>query len=157
MSVSVSCPTCHRQEVWTDGVRAVILPGGARRPAEHRELAAYRVVARSRAGDLGPIVGPCPACGGPLTASAGAALPVVPWRFRLPTGEAQVDAMGTHGAADFDDLGAQLEAAYAARWQVAPGRLAFQLFVIPLALVPVLVWMWSVVFTTWFLSNFFRG
>ena len=90
-----------------------MLPGGVRSPAEHPELAAWRVLLRSRHGELGAVVGPCDGCGMPLVATG---LPSQPWALQLPGGSVvvaeQIDMDG--GSLSEEQLTARMEAAYKA-------------------------------------------
>jgi len=65
--VIVRCLCCHRIERRANGIVAVEQEGGARRPIDPAREA-RDVVRRSLAGELGSIMGACPACGQPLVA-----------------------------------------------------------------------------------------
>jgi hypothetical protein len=149
--IEVWCPTCHRREAWSDGERRVLQEGGRRRAPDHPDLAAWRVIARSRAGELGPVVARCPACGSPMVASRGAALPAVHWHFDLPEGP--VDLPTDQDAPP--ELGARLETLHRPRWVFAPGRTLFTGCLISALLGPFLAWLFSIVYTTWFIANVF--
>jgi hypothetical protein len=102
MNVPVHCPSCHHRAVWwtNDGlieVVEVIQVGGSRQPTTHPTLAAWRTWRASRVGELGPVVGACPACAQPLIAD-GPGLPAAPpWTLESAAGPFTVSAAALLG------------------------------------------------------------
>lgn len=150
----VRCAGCHREERWDEVGRHVLIPGGHRRPAEAQPLAAWRIVARSLAGELGPVVAECPACGLPMTAEPGSALPTWSWRFDLPDGPVTADAGVLVPPTSPEALTARLEELHRRPWEFRPATWAFQGGVIGLMGVPILLWIFGMIFTAFFLINY---
>ena len=78
MSTRVLCPTCLREETWSDGDREVHQPGGSRQPAVPPMLAAWDTLRAARA-EGRAARGVC-VCGQPLVddGEADAAHPPIP-------------------------------------------------------------------------------
>lgn len=157
-AVRVRCPTCHRAEVWAGPTPTVELPGGARKPAVHPEIASWRILAAARAGETGPVVAECPVCGLPMVAEKGADLPFVPWTLHTKAGDVLVTADRIDGATDAAALTARLEQDYGWKLEIKPLSFLFQGGLVVFGALPIfLLWVWAVVFTSWFLINFFRS
>lgn len=154
--MNVRCPTCHRRETWSGPDDTVQQPGGSRRPSEHPEIVAWKILKRSRAGELGPMVGPCPVCGLPMVGDPGAPTPSLAWTLNLPDGPVRVEHDALHGAPDEAALEARLEKAYGWKLEIKPGAFLFQTFVISASAIPIfLLWVWACVFTFYFITNVF--
>jgi hypothetical protein len=144
--------SCHRVEAWDAAGHHVRVPGGQRRPVEHPQLAAWRVVARSLAGELGPIVGECAGCGLPLTAEPGSDLPGWSWQFDLPEGP--VTVLDGRFVPPTDDLGGRLERLHRRGWNIRPATWLFQGSLMTLMLAPLALWVFAVVYVSFFLVNY---
>jgi len=93
-TVEVRCATClYRARMSADGaVVQELQEGGVRAPDPHPTLVAWRTWARSRAGELGPVVGRCPRCDMPLIAESAGLAPSEPWTLDSPRGPVRVGA-----------------------------------------------------------------
>jgi hypothetical protein len=65
-----------------------------------RELAAWRVLLRSRRGELGPVIGACTVCGMPATGAPESGTAAVSWTVHTPRGDLAVGSaiIGPDGA-----------------------------------------------------------
>jgi hypothetical protein len=67
LSGIMRCDTCQRRERWDDTPDGreieVLIEGGSRRPPHHPDWERGRVALAALAGEVGPVVGTCPACG----------------------------------------------------------------------------------------------
>lgn len=159
--VDVRCASCFRTERWVrDSVKAlcleVVIEGGDRRPAVAPPLAAWRTLRRSRAGEIGPVVGRCPACGQPMIASDTSIPSLDTWDLETPGGTVRVGAaiVGPDGPMTDDDAEAFMNRQYPTRWLTdPPSRVAMQLLILPLLVVPMIVWIAAIVFLFGFLKN----
>lgn len=137
MSHTETCPTCLRRERVDGDQRVVEQPGGARAPAEHPTLAAWRLLLDHRHGRRGAVVGPCPACGMPMFTDADH--PSVPWTLETPDGPVVVD----DGDLDEAGLTARLEQAWTEPVDWAGGVLSG---VASLSVViPILLWIFAII------------
>lgn len=143
----VKCTTCHRVEDWAQSPsgwsRTERAAGGARRSASPGHDALEVVLAEPRR-----VVAACPACGQPMV---GDGPPPIPWTFRTGEGPVTVEP----GAPPSREAVARIRAANPpapvetqSRW-----ALGFQLVVLLLMLGPIAVWLFSVVYVTFFLSH----
>ncbi len=133
----------------------VLAEGGARRPAVHPELAAWRVVRASLHGQDGVVVGPCPACGQPLVADGPAER--APWTVRVPTGDVVIGADGQIAGLSLAQADERVVAAYPTGFVLAdvkPGVALFQGSLLTLMLFPLLVWVAAAFIVVLFLANF---
>ncbi len=154
--MTVRCATCLRAERWTGADRAVEVAGGRRRPAEHPELAAWRVLRGALEGRTGPVVAACAGCGQPMVAG-GSGPAAIRWTLALPDGEVVVgDGLALDGApATPDEVEARLVAAYGER--VEPARAAFSAVALTAMAVPFALWGVALFVVLWFLYNVLRG
>ena len=147
----VRCSTCHRTERWSpDGARVEGSAGGVRRSAAPERDALAVVLA-----DPARIVAACPACGQPMV---GDGLPAVPWSFAVPGGAVTIGVHGATGATGALSVAVAADTVRAAhppppaepagRWV-----LAFQIGLVLLMLGPIAVWLFSVVYVSFFLSH----
>ncbi len=150
----VSCVTCHRREHWDGPEHHVVIAGGLRRPTEAPALAAWRVIARSLAGELGPVAGECAGCGMPLTGPPGADLATWSWRFDLPDGPLTVDGGRLSPPMAPADVTARLEALHRRGWDLRPTTWLFQGCLIAGMLVPIALWVFGAIYTAAFLINY---
>ncbi len=88
------------------------MPGGARLPSIPKELAAWRTLRRVKAGELGPPVAACSACGQPMFCTEGELPPIERWEFPLPEGSVFVGADGCSIEADDDEVDRKVEEHY---------------------------------------------
>jgi hypothetical protein len=132
MEGTARCISCFRIERRRGAeVVEVTMAGGGRRPAIPGELAAWRTFRRVKAGELGPAVAVCAACGQPMFATEGQ-LPALPrWEFQLPDGPVAVGPDGR--VIDGDDeaadekVEAHHKAALDAQEQLPAGQVGFAL------------------------------
>ena len=147
MSTRVLCPTCLREETWSDGDREVHQPGGSRQPAVPPMLAAWDTLRAARA-EGRAARGVC-VCGQPLVddGEADAAHPPIPWTLTLPDGTTFTVAeslTGPDGEVGEPELTKRLEAVYPRRFRERPHILLFQ----AATLTPVVV----AIFTLWLMA-----
>ena len=158
MSGHVRCPTCFHEARW-DAEGAVIeelVEGGVRRPAPHPNLAAFRVWARSRAGELGPVVGACPHCAMPVVLEEGELPADAPWTLDTPLGPYIVGAdvlRGPKGPLDVASAEVVLSELYQPRAtdQLGDPRLVFLLVVGAIIAAIAVVWLGAFLFVANFL------
>ena len=152
---TVHCPSCHRRERWDNGQREVESPGGARVPAGHPELAAWRTLRAALQGESAPVVGRCPACDQPMIGEATA----VPWTIHTPEGDLVVDGVltGPKGKMTVDEANFWVEEQLRERIEVKPGLWLFQASVMSTMLVPIGLWVFALVCFLTFIVNFGRG
>lgn len=153
------CPTCHRKERWTNGVREVLIEGGARQPASSLEREGFDRVFAASQGEVGPIVGACP-CGLPLVGEAGA--PVGDYLLALPPGELRVSPGGVTLAGepvDLDALAAKVHVAFplAVSDGATPTERLFAGSLLTMMLFPVVVWVFAVSVVVVFYSHWASG
>lgn len=137
----VRCATCHREERWEGADRAVVLPGGARRPDVPAPLAAWQVLRESFAGRADPVVGACPSCAQPLLAAGGRA---VPFTVSTPKGDVVVarDIQGPAGVLDEAAADAFIRSQYPASLLPSRHDAVGTLMVLPMLAV-VALWCFS--------------
>lgn len=155
---TVRCPACHRIERWRgDGSSApsveVIVPGGDRRAPDHPGLAAWGILMRSRHGQLGAIVGACPACGQPLVVTEGAWAALPSWRIDTPEGAVVVGerVTGPEGAFTEEEAEKWLRKRLGAKWTA--GFLANQVVVSTMLLtfvLPFALWILGAIYAFFF-------
>ena len=148
MNTRIHCLSCLRAEDWSGEQRTVVVEGGRRKPAEHPQLAAWNTVKASLRGEIGPVVGPCPACDQPLVADGD--LPAHPWTVELPDGPVQV-----HSADQIPALEPKLKAAFAEK--IRPVEAVFGGAVLTAMTAPVLLWATAFFIVMWFLYNILLG
>lgn len=157
-TTEVRCPVCFYRARWTsDGETVeVVQEGGVRQPSPHPTLAAWRVWGRSRAGDLGPVVGTCPRCAMPLVAEEDGLEAVAPWTLETPRGPVVVGADVLRGpSGPLTDVAA--EAFFASQFQpdpvreLADPRLIFLVVVIAILAIVALFWLGAALFVANFL------
>lgn len=148
----VYCPTCLHEQRWSGDTHEVTNAGGKRRPHNHPQLAAWRVILNARNG--GPaVVAACP-CGLPLVGDPGAS---IPWQLALPDGAINVAAVltGPSGALTEAEVTAALESAY--RERIKPMQAVFQTAVLTPMILPFVLWGLMLWTTAYFLYNAFMS
>lgn len=131
-------------------------PGGQRRPDPPAERVAWRVLLRSRRGEIGPVVGACEGCGQPMVADDRSATHGL-WRIRIPDGDVVVaeQIRGPSGEVWSDDEAHQrIEAAL--HEPIRPIERLFEGALLTTMAVPILLWMSAVVMVFWFLLNVWK-
>ena len=148
----VTCPCCLRREERTARGTTVI-QAGARRPADPAREA-WSVVSRSLAGELGPVVGPCPTCGQPLVGEAGAdpgAVEIALGEITLAVG-ADGTLRGPAGVLTVAEADALVEAA--APHHTKPRLLElFQVSLLSFLVVPLVMWTLAIMVVVAFLAR----
>lgn len=139
------------------------LAGGARRAAEAPALAAWRILRRSRQGELGPVVAACSRCSQPMVAPVGSALPAVEeWRLSTPAGdlvlgERLVLPDGTEVGPEAAERWLERELHEGLAWDQLPGAVLRGMSCSLVALLIGTVWIMAALFVTGFLWSFAQG
>ena len=162
MSTEVHGPSCHHRARWqaSDGgiqVVEVLQEGGARQPAGAPALVAWNTWRDSRAGELGPVVGRCPACDQPVVAAGDGLPPSEPWVLQANGGEITVSAASLVGFGGTPATDEQVDAEMQRRLRE---RFADQLFDVRLLFAGLLLIVVGLVATGWlaavlFVLNFY--
>ncbi len=149
----VRCASCFRTERWVGPDREVIATGGARRTEGPH--ATWDTLRQVRAGTLGAVVAPCPACDRPMTVSEGTApSPLMSWP--LETLRARVDVplepaqpiQTPDGALDdsaFEQWLGSREPVNALHRDTLGGLSQITLLFV-VAIIPILGWCWAATF-----------
>ncbi|MEZ4240303.1 MAG: hypothetical protein R3F59_29950 [Myxococcota bacterium] len=141
----VRCTGCHREEQWADGERTVLAPGGSRRVPDPARHALDVVLAQ---GDR--VVAVCPACGQPMV---GDGTPI-PWTLDGYVFAPDGTVTGPDGRVDRDTAAARVRERHPPPPREPMGvQFGCQVLLMVLILVPFAVWVFSVIFTTFFLSH----
>lgn len=86
----VVCLACRREEDWTAAGVTLLQAGGLRRPAEAPQWVRGSTALRAWAGETGPVVGVCEACGQLLVAEEPGLAPIAV-RIDTPEGPLRID------------------------------------------------------------------
>lgn len=127
-----------------------------RQPEGHPSWVAFLVWLRSRRGELGPVVGACPACTMPLVGESGRLPPDAPWTLETPRGPLRIGAeelVGPSGPMDAEQAEAWMREQLVPRAveQLADPRLLFVAVVVGILALIALVWLGAALYVLNFL------
>lgn len=158
----VRCLVCHRIEDWSTGAAdhavVVVQPGGSRRPAVAAQWARGKDALRSFAGEVGPVVGVCEACGQLLVTDEQGISPIEV-RVDTPKGALVVGrtVRGPHGELTVAEAQKFLASQY--EESVIPGLIAQvpQVMLLSTMTAPVLLFIACVLAITGFILSAWNG
>lgn len=159
----VRCLVCHRIEDWSTGAAdhaiVVVQPGGSRRPAVAAQWARGQDALRSFAGEVGPVVGICEACGQLLVAEEDEGIAPIEVRVDTPKGALVVGrtVRGPQGALSVEEAKKFLASQY--HEPVLPALLAQvpQVMLLSTMTAPVLLFVACVLAITGFILAAWNG